>query len=88
MLSDSKLRNIFWVQAIEARVHILNRGMLRSNTDKTRYELWKGRLANIKHYKVFMSSKCYIKKDDSNTDKLDSHVDEGIFVGYSRTNKA
>jgi transposase InsO family protein len=43
MLKDSKLSDIFWAQAVHTTVHILNRGMLRSNNDKTPYELWKGR---------------------------------------------
>jgi transposase InsO family protein len=43
MLKDSKLGDIFWVQAVHTTIHILNRGMLRSNNDKTPYELWKGR---------------------------------------------
>jgi transposase InsO family protein len=43
MLKDSKLSDIFWAQAVHTIVHILNKGMLRSNSDKTPYELWKGR---------------------------------------------
>jgi transposase InsO family protein len=57
ILKDSKLGDIFWVQTVHTIVHILNRGMLRSNNDKTPYELWKGRWANIKHFRVF-GSKC------------------------------
>lgn len=87
MLSDSKLSNTFWVRAVEATIHILNKGMLRSNSDKTPYELWKERLANGKHYKVF-GSKFYIKWDDLKIGKLDSRVDERIFVGFSTKSKA
>jgi transposase InsO family protein len=42
MLMDSKLIDIFWTQAVHTKVHIQNRVMLRNNTDKTPYELWKG----------------------------------------------
>jgi hypothetical protein len=35
--------------------------MLRNNTDKTPYELWKGRPTNVKHFRVF-GSKFYIKE--------------------------
>jgi transposase InsO family protein len=87
MLKDSKLGDIFWVQAVCTSVHILNRGMLRSNNDKTPYELWKGRPTNIKHFRVF-GSKCYIKREDSKVGKFDSRVDEGILVGYSSKSKA
>ena len=30
--------------------------MLRNNTDKTPYELWKGRPKNVKHFRVFGSN--------------------------------
>ena len=34
-------------------VHIQNIVILRNNTDKTAYELWKGRPTNVKHFIVF-----------------------------------
>jgi hypothetical protein len=43
--------------------------MLRNNTDKTPYELWKGRPTNVKHFKVF-GSKCYIKREDAKWESL------------------
>ena len=51
------------------------------------YELWKGRPVNVKYFKIF-GSKCYIKREDKKLGKLDSRVDEGIFVGYSHKRKA
>jgi hypothetical protein len=82
MLKDSKLSDIFWVQEIHTVLHILNRGIIRSNNDKTPYELWKGRSVNVKHFKVF-ERKCYIKREDKRIGKFDSRVDKGILVGYS-----
>jgi hypothetical protein len=87
MLMDSKLTDIFWTQAVHTKVHIQNRVMLRNNTDKTPYELWKGRPTNVKHFRVF-GSKCYIKREDGRMGKFDSHVDKGVLVGYSSTRKA
>jgi hypothetical protein len=87
MLMDSKLIDIFWTQAVHTVVHIQNRVMLRNNTGKTPYELWKGRPANVKHFKVF-GSKCYIKREDGRMGKFDSRVDKGVLVGYSSTRKA
>jgi hypothetical protein len=87
MLKDSKLGDIFWVQVVHTTIHILNKGMLRSNNDKTPYELWKGRSTNIKHFRVF-GRKCYIKREDNKIGKFDSRVDKGILVGYSRKRKA
>jgi hypothetical protein len=60
--------------------------MLRNNTDKTSYELWKGRPTNINHFRVF-GSKCYIKREDDRMRKFESHVDKGVLVGYSITRK-
>jgi hypothetical protein len=67
--------------------HIQNKVILRNNTDKTPYELWKGRPKNVKHFRVY-GSKCYIKREDSRMGKFDSHGDKGVFVGYSSTRKA
>jgi hypothetical protein len=61
--------------------------MLRNNTDKTPYELWKGRPANVKNFKVF-GSKCYIKREDGKMRNFDSRVDKGLLVGYSSTRKS
>jgi hypothetical protein len=44
-------------------IHIHNRGMLKNNSDKNPYELWKGVPTNVKHFRVF-GSKCYIKRED------------------------
>jgi hypothetical protein len=82
MLKDSKLSNIFWVQAVHIIIHILNRGMLRNNSDKTPYESWKGRPENVKHFRAF-GSKCYIKREDDRIGKFDSQASKGILVGYS-----
>jgi transposase InsO family protein len=75
MLVDSKLTDIFWTQVVHTSVHIQNIVMLRKNTNKTPYELWKGRPANVKHFKVF-GSKCYIKREDGRMGKFDSRVEK------------
>jgi hypothetical protein len=87
MIMDSKLTDIFWTQVVHTIVHIQKRVMLRKNTDKTPYELWKGRPTNVKHFRFF-GRKCYIKREDGKMGKFDSRVDKGILVGYSSTRKA
>ena len=87
MLNDSQISDKFWGQAVHTSVHILNKGLLRNDNDKNPYELWIGRLANVKHFRIF-GSKCFIKKDDGKVNKFDSRVDEGIFFGYSSKRKA
>jgi hypothetical protein len=61
--------------------------MVKNNSDKTPYELRKGRPTNVKHFKVFRS-KSYIKREDGRMGNFDSHVDKGKLVGYSSTRKA
>jgi transposase InsO family protein len=63
MLNDSKVSDIVWKEAVHTAVHILNRGLLITNSDKTPYELWKDRPATINYFKVF-GSKCYIKRNE------------------------
>jgi hypothetical protein len=78
---------MFFGHAVHTTVYIQNRVMLRNNTDKTPYKLWKGRPANVKHFRIF-GSKCYIKREDGRMRKFDSHLDKGILVGYSSTRKS
>ena len=86
ILMDYKLTDIFWTQVVHTSVHIQNKIMIRNNTDKTPYELWKGRPVNVKHFRVF-GSKCYIKREDGKIGKFDSRVDKGILVEYSSKRK-
>jgi hypothetical protein len=86
MLVDSKLTYIFWTQAVHTTVHIQNRVILRNNTEKTLYDLWKGRLENVKHFIVF-GSKCYIKREYGRMGKFEYRVDKGVLVGYLSTRK-
>jgi hypothetical protein len=87
MLMDSKLTDVCWTQAVHTTVHIQNRVLLRNNTDKTPYEVWKGRPSIVNHFRVF-GSKCYIKREDGRMEKFDSHVEKGLLVGYSSARKA
>jgi hypothetical protein len=75
ILTDYKLTDIFWTHTVHTTVHIKNKVMLRNNTDKTPYELWKGRPTNVKHFRVF-GSKCYIKRKDDRMRKFDSRADK------------
>ena len=52
MMNERNISQTYWVEAIHTYIHILNKDHLRPNSDKTPYELWFGRLASIKHFKV------------------------------------
>ena len=87
MLLAADLQPKFWREAVGTVVYTLNRTQLRPNCEKTPYELWKGRPALVKYFKIF-GSKCFIKINDDSPGKFDSWVDEGIFFGYSIRSKA
>jgi hypothetical protein len=53
MMNERNIPQTYWVEAIHTAVHILNKAHLRPHSDKTPYELWFGRPASIKHFKVF-----------------------------------
>jgi hypothetical protein len=86
MMNERNIDQTYWVEAIHTIVHILNKGHIRPCSDKPPYELWFGRPASIKNFKVF-GSKCYMKNNDENIDKYDDKVDEGIFLGYATNSK-
>ena len=82
MMQESNIPQTFWVEAVHTVVHILNKAHLRPSSDKNPYELWHGKPASIKHFRIF-GSKCCIKNNDENLGKFDARVDEGIFLGYA-----
>jgi hypothetical protein len=86
MMNERNIPQTYWVEAIHTAVHILNKAHLKPHNDKTPYELWFGRPASIKHFKVFGST-CYIKNNDENIGKYDDRDDEGIFLGYATNSK-
>jgi hypothetical protein len=86
MIMDSKLIDTFWTQAMHTTIHSQNGVILRNNTNKTPYELWKGRPTNVKHFRFF-GSKCYIKREDGRMGKFDPRVEKVILVGYLSTRK-
>ena len=87
MLNEAKLSDYFWREAIYIAIYTLNRAQLRVKKDKTPYELWYGRPAPVRYFKVFGST-CYIKRNEDNLGMFDSKTDEGIFLGFSSTKKA
>jgi hypothetical protein len=55
MMNNKNIGQTYWVEAIHTAVHILNKACLRPHSDKKPYDLWYGRPASIKHFKVFGS---------------------------------
>jgi len=87
MIVEAKLLDTFLREVVGTTVYIMKKAQLNVNSDKTPYELWKGKSTSIKYFKVF-GSKYYMKTNYDNLGKFDSRVDEGIFRGYSTRSKA
>lgn len=69
MMKAKGVANHFWVEAMNTACYIINRVYLRSKTDKTPYELWKGRKPNVKHLHIF-GCRCYVLRDREQRAKL------------------
>ena len=79
-------RNL-WGEAVNTACHTVNWVYFKPGTKKTPYELRKGRMPNVKYFRIFRST-CFILKDKENVRKFDSRSGERIFLGYTSTSKA
>jgi hypothetical protein len=87
MIHSKNLAQHFWGEAVNIACHIINMVYLRLETNKTPYEIWRGKKPTVKYFKTF-GSKCYILGDRENLGKFDTKSDEGIFLGYSINSRA
>jgi hypothetical protein len=87
MIHSKNLAQHFWGDAVNTACHIINRVYLRPETNKTPYEIWRGKKPTVKYFRTF-GSRCYILHDRENLGKFDPKSDEGIFLGYSTNSRA
>jgi len=87
MMTKNKISDRFWKEVVHTAVYIQNRCLLIPHENKTPYELWFGRKAIVRHFKIF-GSKCYIRNTKDSLGKFEDRADEGIFLGYSCKSKA
>jgi len=87
MIHSKNLAQHLWGEVVNTACHIINRVYLRPETNKTPYEIWRGKKSTVKYFKTF-GSKCYILRDRENLGKFDTKSDEGIFLGYSTNSRA
>ena len=87
MLKEYDLPSYFWAEAVNTACFVSNRVFKRPLTNKTSYELWKGRKPKISYFRVF-GCKCFILNTKDNLGKFDSKTDEGIFLGYATNSKS
>lgn len=79
MLNSKKLSSRFWEEVVNTACNIINRIYLRHRTMKTPYEIWKGRIPNLRYFHVF-GCVCYILKDIEHLGKFEANSDYGIFL--------
>jgi hypothetical protein len=87
IIHSKNLAQQLWGEAVNTACHIINRVYLRPETNKTPYEIWRGKKPTVKYFRTF-GSKCYILRDLENLGKFDSKSDEGILLGYSTNSRA
>jgi hypothetical protein len=87
MINSKNLAQHFWGEAVNTACHIINRVYLRPETNKTPYEIWRGKKPTVKYFITF-GSKCYILRDRENLGKFDTKSDKGMFLGYSTNSRA
>ncbi|TYK23179.1 gag-pol polyprotein [Cucumis melo var. makuwa] len=87
MIHAKSLPLHFLAEAVNTTCHIHNRITIRSGTNVTLYELWKGRKLNVKYFHIFGST-CYILADREYHQKWDAKSEHGLFLGYSQNRRA
>ena len=80
MLSSSGLSKVFWAEAAETAVHLINRSPSSALQFKTPQEKWTGKAADYQHLKVFGCT-AYVH---TKTDKLEPRAVKCIFLGYPK----
>ena len=50
MLLEEKVVETFWKETVAATVYTINRAQLQVSSDKTPYELWTGRSADVGYF--------------------------------------
>ncbi|KAK0577350.1 hypothetical protein LWI29_031736 [Acer saccharum] len=83
MLSYSTLPISFWGYALPTAIYILN-DVPSKSVPKTPHELWTGRKPSLQHLRIFGCPAHVLK---GKTEKMESHSETCIFVGYPKETK-
>jgi hypothetical protein len=72
---------LFWGEAVNAAVYLLNRSTSKEAGGRTPYELWTGSLPAVHHLRTF-GCLAHVKVIAPHLKKLDDRSRPMIFVGY------
>lgn len=86
LLIQAKLPPMFWAEAVSTANYIRNRVPTSSLQGKTPYQLWTGKLPDVRHFHEF-GSKVYCLSRKPGIGKLEPRGQEGIFLGYAQESK-
>jgi hypothetical protein len=56
MIHSKNLTQHFWGEAVNTACHIINKVYLRPETNKTPYEIWRGKKPTVKYFRTFGSN--------------------------------
>ncbi|GKA51464.1 retrovirus-related pol polyprotein from transposon TNT 1-94 [Tanacetum coccineum] len=86
MLIFSKTPEFLWAEAIATACFTQNCSIVRTQYNKTLYELIRGRKPNIQYFHVF-ESLCYPTNDRDDLGKMKPKANIGIIIGYSESSR-
>ncbi|XP_022876705.1 uncharacterized protein LOC111394888 [Olea europaea var. sylvestris] len=86
MLKGKGLPNLYWAEAVNTAVYILNRSPTKAVRNKTPYEAWNKKKPMVDHFKIF-GSIAYALIPSQNREKFDEKGQKLVFVGSSDESK-
>src|SRR6185369_1893658 len=81
MLTESGLSKKFWCEAVAAYVHVWNRVPTSAVPNTTPFEVWYRKKPDVGHLRVW-GCVAYVHIQRDKRDKLGSHMEKCIFIGY------
>ena len=87
MLTEKLVPKIFWPEAVNWAIHLLNRCPTFAVKDKTPEEAWSGFKPSVEYFKVF-SCIGHVHIPDKHRQKLDDKSHRCVFLGLSQESKA
>lgn len=86
MIHSKQMDYKFWAEAVNWAVHVLNRTGTSTVVEKSPYELWHDKRANIDHLRIF-GSEMFVHIPKEKRRKLDPKAVKCVFVGYDNDSK-
>ena len=86
MLHEKNLPYMFWAEAVNTAVYLLNRCPSKALRKTTPFEAYTGRKPGIAHLKMF-GSICYVHIPSNLRHKVEENSYKCIFVGYDTSEK-